>query len=45
VREPKSMRLAEVFKIVDGQIHTIEAFIRYEPLGVGTGWPHADSPR
>jgi hypothetical protein len=39
VREPKSMRLAEVFKIVDGQLHTIEAFIRYEPLGVATGWP------
>jgi hypothetical protein len=39
VREPKSMRLAEVFKIVDGQIHTIEAFIRYEPLGATTGWP------
>jgi hypothetical protein len=38
VREPKSMRLAEVFKIVDGQLHTIEAFIRYEPLGVSTGW-------
>jgi len=39
VREPRSMRLAEVFKIVDGQIHTIEAFIRYEPLGATTGWP------
>jgi hypothetical protein len=38
VREPKSMRLAEGFKIVDGQIRTIEAFIRYEPLGVPTGW-------
>jgi hypothetical protein len=38
VREPKSMRLAEAFKIVDGQIRTIEAFIRYEPLGVATGW-------
>jgi hypothetical protein len=38
VREPKSMRLAEAFKIVDGQIRTIEAFIRYEPLGVPTGW-------
>jgi hypothetical protein len=30
--------LAEA-KIVDGQLHTIEAFIRYEPLGVPTGWP------
>jgi hypothetical protein len=39
VREPKSMRLAEVFKIVDGRLHTIEAFIRYEPLGAQTGWP------
>jgi hypothetical protein len=38
-REPKSMRYAEAFKIVDGRLHTIEAFIRYEPLGVGTGWP------
>jgi hypothetical protein len=40
VREPKSMALAEVFKVVDGQIHTIEAFIRYEPLGLQRGWPH-----
>jgi hypothetical protein len=38
-REPKSMRYAEAFKVVDGQLHTIEAYIRYEPLGVGTGWP------
>jgi len=39
VREPKSMRYAEAFKIVDGRLHTIEAFIRYEPLGARTGWP------
>jgi hypothetical protein len=39
VRQPRSMRLAEVFKIVDGQLHTIEAYIRYEPLGAATGWP------
>jgi len=37
-REPKSMRYAEAFKIVDGRLHTIEAYIRYEPLGVATGW-------
>jgi hypothetical protein len=39
VREPKSMRYAEAFKIVDARLHTIEAYIRYEPLGAGTGWP------
>lgn len=38
-REPKSMRYAEAFKIVDGQLHTIEAYIRYEPLGADTSWP------
>jgi len=38
-REPKSMRYAEAFKIVAGQLHTIEAYIRYEPLGATTGWP------
>ena len=37
-REPKSMRYAEAFKIVDGRLQTIEAYIRYEPLGAGTGW-------
>jgi hypothetical protein len=40
VREPRSMRLAEAFKIVDGRIRTIEAFIRYEPLGAPSGWSH-----
>jgi hypothetical protein len=39
VREPKSMRYAEAFKVVDGRLHTIQAFIRYEPLGARTGWP------
>ena len=29
----------QALKIIDGQLHTIEAFIRYEPLGVQTGWP------
>ncbi|HEY4956430.1 MAG TPA: hypothetical protein VII31_01330 [Caldimonas sp.] len=38
VREPKSMRYAEAFKVVDGRLHTIQAFIRYEPLGARTGW-------
>lgn len=36
-----NMRLAvwEAFKIYDGQIHAVEAFMKVIPPGTGSGWP------
>lgn len=35
----RSLRLAELFKVVDGKITRIEAFLLNAPLGAETGWP------
>jgi len=36
---PRSMLVAELFKIRNGQIHYIEAFLTSVPLGTEPGWP------
>lgn len=36
--QDRSVRLAELFKVVDGRITRIEAFLLNAPLGVGSGW-------
>lgn len=40
------MRLAvwEAFKIHDGRIHAVEAFMKVIPPGTGSGWPATTSP-
>lgn len=34
----------ESFKIYDGQIHAVEAFMKNVPVGVGSGWPQLNMP-
>lgn len=34
----------EAFKIHDGKIHAVEAFMKNVPVGVGSGWPHLNMP-
>lgn len=34
----------ESFKIYDGQIHAVEAFMKNVPVGVGSGWPQLNLP-
>jgi hypothetical protein len=29
----------EAFKIHDGKIHAVEAFMKNMPVGLGSGWP------
>jgi hypothetical protein len=36
---PRSMLVAELFKIRNGLIHYIEALLTSVPLGAGSGWP------
>jgi len=38
IYKPRSMFLAEIFKIVDGQILSIEAMMVNAPLGATSGW-------
>ena len=38
VFKPRSMFLAEIFKIVDSQILSIEALMVNAPLGATSGW-------
>ena len=35
----------ESFKIYDGQIHAVEAFMKNVPVGVGSGWPQLNLPQ
>jgi hypothetical protein len=39
-RRKRSLLLAELFKIVGGQIREIEAFMINRPLGAPSGWPN-----
>jgi len=39
VQNPRSALVAELFKIRNGQIHYIEAFLTGVPLGNEPGWP------
>jgi len=34
----------ESFKIYDGKIHAVEAFMKNVPVGVGSGWPQLNMP-
>jgi hypothetical protein len=36
---PRSLLLGELFKVIDGQIHEIEALMVNVPLGATPGWP------
>jgi hypothetical protein len=38
-RQPRSLLLAEMFKIKGGLIHYIEAILAKVPLGTKPGWP------
>lgn len=35
----------EAFKIYDGQIHAVEAFMKNMPVGLGSGWPELNIKR
>ena len=35
----------EAFKIYDGQIHAVEAFMKNMPVGLGSGWPELNLNR
>jgi hypothetical protein len=35
----------ESFKIYDGRIHAVEAFMKNVPVGVGSGWPQLNLPQ
>ncbi|HWL62658.1 MAG TPA: hypothetical protein VNQ32_07665 [Steroidobacteraceae bacterium] len=35
----------EAFKIYDGQIHAVEAFMKNMPVGLGSGWPDLNIKR
>jgi len=34
----QSLIVWEMFKVYDGQIHTVEAFMKMMPRGTGSGW-------
>jgi hypothetical protein len=35
----------EAFKIYDGKIHAVEAFMKNKPVGLGSGWPELNVQR
>jgi hypothetical protein len=35
----------ESFKIYDGKIHAVEAFMKNMPVGLGSGWPGTNIQR
>jgi hypothetical protein len=37
-KQPNSMMVAELFKVVDGTIHQIEAVLNVLPYGTAAGW-------
>lgn len=37
--QPTELTVWESFKIYDGRIHAVEAFMRQLPVGLGSGWP------
>ncbi len=44
-REPRSILIAELFKVEAGQIHAIETVMRDLPLGAGAGWALPKPPK
>jgi hypothetical protein len=42
---PTELTVWESFKIYDGKIHAVEAFMRNMPVGVGSGWPQLNMQR
>jgi hypothetical protein len=43
--KPTELTVWEAFKIHDGQIHAVEAFMKNMPVGVGSGWPELNVKR
>ena len=43
--KPTELTVWEAFKIYDGQIHAVEAFMKNMPVGVGSGWPELNLKR
>jgi hypothetical protein len=39
-RDNKKLAVWEAFKIYDGQVHVVEAFMKVIPQGTGSGWPN-----
>jgi hypothetical protein len=37
--QPTELTVWEAFKIYDGKIHAVEAFMKNMPVGLGSGWP------
>jgi hypothetical protein len=43
--QPTELTVWESFKIYDGRIHAVEAFMRQLPVALGSGWPEANIQR
>lgn len=42
---PTELTVWEAFKIHDGKIHAVEAFMKNMPVGLGSGWPELNIKR
>jgi hypothetical protein len=43
--KPTELTVWEAFKIYDGRIHAVEAFMKNMPVGLGSGWPELNINR
>jgi hypothetical protein len=43
--KPTELTVWESFKIYDGKIHAVEAFMKNMPVGLGSGWPELNIQR
>jgi len=43
--QPTQLAVWESFKIYDGKIHAVEAFMKNIPVGLGSGWPQLNLQR
>jgi hypothetical protein len=43
--QPRKLAVWESFKIYDGKIHAVEAFMKNIPVDLGSGWPHLNMER
>jgi hypothetical protein len=43
--QPTELTVWEAFKIYDGKIHAVEAFMKNMPVGLGSGWPELNVKR
>jgi hypothetical protein len=43
--KPTELTVWEAFKIYDGKIHAVEAFMKNMPVGLGSGWPELNVKR